>query len=218
MRKIFSVLVSMFVVSAALASYDASIRVDAGSWQINQGGEFQITTLSGYAGLIGLPSDDGAVNTFQTFCVQRSENLSFGGTYDVNLNTVTIAGNTPLDDKTAFLYRGFRFGTLDATSYGALHAYLVDGSLTQAQRRAQADSLQHAIWGFMGQETLALNNPYVRLANAVVGTAAWPTGFIGNVRVMNLFNGPPNGGNNQDLLTLVPLPGAALLGIRMLSC
>jgi len=203
-------LAAVALASTAMAAYEGQVRIEQGNWQTGTGGEFRVVPLSGFAGLTGLPGDQNAT-TFQTFCIQTGEQIRFNGLYDYNKNVVTVAGNVPLSPQVAYLYTQFRYGTLDATAYGAANPYRFAG--TNAERQADAGQLQQALWFLMGQG--GANNAYVALANAVVGGGSW-TG-IGQVRILNLFNGPPNNPpapwNNQDVLTLIPVPGAALLGV-----
>jgi uncharacterized protein (TIGR03382 family) len=171
------------------------------------GGEFTATTLTGNAGVVGLPGDL-APTTFETFCVERDENFRSGDTYNFAINTGAVQGGVagedppgsgfdPLDPRTAYLYYFFRMGTLSGFDY------------SPAGRQASSAALQQAIW-FIEQEG-GTNNAFVALAQAAVSSGNW-TG-IGSVRVLNLSNNEfPNA---QDQLTLIsteiPTPGSAAL-------
>ena len=205
-------LAAVALAASATAAYEGQIRVEQGNWQTGTGGEFRVVPLSGFAGLTGLPADQNA-STFQTFCIQTGEQIRFNGVYDYNKNVVTVAGGQPLTPQVAYLYTQFRGGTLDATAHGAANPYRFAG--TNAERQADAGQLQQALWFLMGQG--GANNAYVALANAAVSGPNPVWAGIGQVRILNLFNGAPNNPpapwNNQDVLTLIPVPGAALLGV-----
>jgi hypothetical protein len=181
------------VASAAL------VKLDSSAYSNGSGGEFTATPSAGFLGLTGLFADLSP-DTFQTFCMERSEQFQPGQTYTGVVNTGAVLGSEPMgfdliDDRTAFLYTNFRLGTLVGYDYGA-------------GRTASAGDLQNAIWFIEGEG--GANNAFVALADAAVLSAAW-TG-LGNVRVINLYDDA--GGLHQDQLTLIPTPGAfALMGV-----
>lgn len=184
-----------------------TLRLDTSPYSAGNGGEFTVTQLTGptNAGLTGYPTDL-APGSFQTFCLENAEPFTPGGTYSFVLNTGAVLGGggasggfDALDDRTAFLYTLFRNGTLPGYDYGA-------------GRQASAADLQQAIW-FIEDEPGGVNNGFVALANtAVAPSGAWFGVGLGDVRVLNLFDGSEN--NIQDQLTLLPAPGSlALLGV-----
>ncbi len=197
------------------------------------GGEFTVTGNG--AGIRGLASDTARPNSFQTFCLELDQFLgSSPRDYAVQINTTIITGSpgvTFVSQGTAWLYNQFRSGNLTGYDY-----------TVGAGRASAASSLQLAIWYLQGQfddpavwggsnatrnQLLwdefdgpnAAARAFVTLAQNNVASAFDP--YTGNrVRALNV--GPtPNGGNwqNQDLLTLIPLPSggglaaAGLLGL-----
>lgn len=145
------------------------------------GGEFSLTASGGQlAGVslaaLGYTSDTSDVNgtspSFQTFCIERTDNLSFGATYDYDLNIGAVRGghggfvadpNSPgytidyISVGTAYLYQAFATGTLDTLAGynytpssgvtnpkdGVGAGWAGDGSDSRAE---SAYYLQHAIW------------------------------------------------------------------------
>ena len=195
----------LIIASQAMAV--PTITVSGGPYQAGSGGEFTITVTSG--GIPGQPNG----STFQSFCIETDEYISFGKTYYVDISTNAIQGGSggpepdPLDPRTAWLYNQFLNETL--TGY--------DFDDTGIGRKTSAGALQRAIW-YIEQEiappapgTLAAS--FVTLAD----TSDWyATGCIGNIRVMNLYYYDRYGAyrRGQDQLVRTPAPGAiALAGI-----
>jgi len=172
--------------------FSGKIEVAYGTYHSGNGGEFLVTTTEGWAG-VGSP--------FRTFCLEVGEYLQIGGSYDVNISTATILTDLVLQPKVAFLYTTFRNDGFGDTGYDSD----VDAGL-----------LQNAIWHYMGVSGYeAVANKYTDFVVANFETM-WGDRGIGNVRVLNLYNGPPYGyayPYNQDLLTIIPAPAAALLGL-----
>lgn len=202
MKSILSAVAAAALVSTALGD---TIQVTQNAYSAGSGGEFTVTTLTGWAGLVGLPADLSAT-TFETFCMELNEQFSPGSTmsFVINTGSVSSGGFVPLTDQVAFLYTEFRYGTLAGFDY------------TPAGRQASAGGLQDAIWYFQGQAAAPVGGSqgdfFVQLANAAVDVGgSWFGMGIGNVRVLNNYNG--DDGYAQDMLTLIPSPGAlALLG------
>jgi hypothetical protein len=179
-----------------------SIKVAGGPWQSGSGGEFTVTVTG--AGIAGQPV--GAM--FQSFCVEKNEYLSFGTTYYVKVNDKAVGGGVgggspdPLDARTAWLYNEF----LDSTLAG------YDFENDDIGRNTSAGALQTAIW-YIEQEigsiqAGSLADSFLQLANA---SDWYANNYIGNVRVMNLYQYSNLTGPAQDLLVRVPAPGAVLL-------
>lgn len=199
-----------FVGACALVAFAAQadiIRLDSSPFSAGNGGEFTATPLVGNVGLTGLAGDLSG-GSFQTFCMEHDENFHPGNVYTVVMNTGAVGGDVPsgfdpLDDRTAYLYTLFRTGALGAYNYGG-------------SRQDTARDLQQAIW-YIEDEAGGANNYFVAQANAAVAVGGdWYGRGIGDVRVMNLYNG--DGSRAQDQLTLVPAPGAlAVLGLAGLA-
>ena len=184
------------IVSPAMAV--PTITIGGGPYQAGSGGEFTINVTSGE-----IPGNPVG-SSFQSFCIETDEFISFGNTYYVEISANAIQGGSggpepdPLDPKTAWLYNEFLNGTL---------AGYFDNPLG---RQNSAGHLQRAIW-FIEQETLApspgsLADDFVKLANA----SGWSD--IGNIRVMNLYKNSVCTQYAQDQLVRIPAPGAILLG------
>lgn len=196
------------VVSPAAAAL--KVTVSNHPDRASSGGVFTATNASTPAG--SLPDD----LVFGTFCIETNEFLGLGSTYFVTINTAAVDGGVgggnpdPLDFKTAYLYHTYR------TNASALDSCLSSGSFkTNAQggnvadRKLATAQLQDAIW-WIEQEG-GSNNGLVTCAT----NAGWTS--IGNVRVMNLWGDAAHTQNHQDLLTIIPAPGAVLLGMLGLS-
>lgn len=199
----------------ASATFAGQATITDGAGYLNgtdgTGGAFTVTTVVPYNGEHGGPG--GSVNSFSSFCIERNEYLSFGSTYFTDITTGAVNGGIaggnpdPLDSATALLYRTFR-------DSGLINGTLIDDS-------AKVTSLQHAMW-YIEQE-MALGD-----LNAVaLGFVTWAqsnavAGNLYGVRVLNLYTGynaqtGAFSGNSQDLLTIVPLPNAAWMGLGLLA-
>ncbi len=211
----------------------------------NGGGAFTATYDSGYIGEFSGPGS--TANSFQTFCLQLSESVSLGNSlYNAAVRSYTVAaGNSSWDPvtgltgtavqdeisaTTALLYSTFRSGG----NFG--------GNFTGAYDGALATALQLAIWYSEGElanaNAILDNQRYSSFTGSALATDLassdtlaeqlffWakglavlnPNEFYG-VQVLVLSNGPgQNGfGNNQDMLTIVPLPPAAYAGMGTLA-
>jgi hypothetical protein len=201
MTRLTSIGVVVMLAGSAYAGGDI-LRLDTTAYSSGSGGEFQATPISGNAGLVNLPADLSS-DSFQTFCVEHNELFRPGNTYSFVINTGAVQGGVggqtspgfdPLDERTAYLYYNFRYGTLAGYDY------------TPSGRQASAAALQQAIWFIEGEG--GTNNAFVALAEAAIANSLWSG--IGDVRVLNLSNGEfPNA---QDQLTIIPTPGAIALG------
>jgi hypothetical protein len=141
---------------------------------------------------------NGSADSFITFCLQRTEYISFGQQFLVGSVTTyadDVTGNDDISSQTAWLYTQARNGTLSGYSHA----------------QTAANLLQNAIWHFENEITLAspTSNMFVNLANQAVSDGF--TG-VGDVRVVNLFYA--NGQKAQDQLIL-QVPGPAALASMM---
>ena len=154
-------------------------------------------------------SDHGS---FDTFCVEVGEGLSFGVTYEYTLSTdITYNGNgttNPLNAETAFLFTSFAQGTIRD---------ILNKPLMPEDK--MADAIQRAIWKIEGErqtgdaDALAL----IAAAQNAISDGSWSG--LGKVRVMNTWRVGHVGEQdfaNQDTIIIIPLPstaGLATLGI-----
>lgn len=221
----------------AMADYDAGVSVvdRVSGYFTGGGGEFTISTASPLLGtgeyIDGLTSNiyinsgtpAGSMTTsFQSFCVETDEHVS-PPSHVIDQTIVNTSGPTgsqavlggpggggvadPLDYQTAYLYTQFAHGVLSSYDYLS----------TGVGRDVSAGYLQKAIW-FIEQEVGGDNTGQSGIWIAEAAAAGWTD--IGLVRVLNLGDMDWTSGqmeNAQDMLYLVPVPAAVLLGILGLS-
>jgi len=209
--------ISMIVAAAlvgAASAQDGSIRFDGGG--VGNGGAFDMTVISGISGT-GLTAGD----TFQTFCLELTENIAPGNTYNVRVNDRAVGGGQfdsdgdagnggdLLSAQTAFLFSNFWHGTLagftnDNDSERGLQLAiweLEEGIDSQTAFNATANARAKAA-------------AFLAAANAAVLGGSWSG--LGDVRVLNLGN--PSTYANQDMLVVIPLPQAgALAGLGLVG-
>ena len=145
----------------------------------------------------------GAPN-FQSFCMELSENISFGPTYNVVFNDKAMWGSVgplgdPLSVGAAWLYDEFRRGVLTGYDY------------TPLGRDISAGMLQDTIWwleGEAGDPTNVFSNAAVTKFGNAANAMADNNGQY-SVAVLNLYN--LNGSRAQDMLVAVPEPATMLL-------
>ena len=215
-------------------SYGGQIYWDRlGGYYSGNGGEFTLRSDGG-PGLLLSNGAYGATTSglggwgesFQTFCLEGGEYVYSGQSLDIVVNTTFIneatgavtgpgshailgsmAYGDNLDARTAYLYTEFATGTLAGYDY------------TLAGRATSADALQRAIWYIEG-EAGGVNNTFAALALDAVtvggSTDEWVGMGIGDVRILNTWVPGHVGDLNyarQDMLYLVPVPAAVLLGM-----
>lgn len=215
----------------------------AGPYYSGSGGEFTYflgagnsLSLDGYS---SLTKNQAGSSSFQTFCVEHTENIYSGETLRAVMSTTAVGGgdgsravfgsepdvppnqgpSAPydindgdnLDSRTAYLYWKFATGNLTGYDYTGL------------TRGTSAAALQNAIW-YLENEGVSLSAGLATtFYNAAVTATAGAGGEwfdlygtgIGPVRVLNMWT--PSGdysweNRRQDQLYLIPLPGAVLLG------
>ncbi|OHB75664.1 MAG: hypothetical protein A2Z25_02250 [Planctomycetes bacterium RBG_16_55_9] len=176
-----------------------TVTIERGHYQVGSGGEFKIVVNEGLPGY-------AAGSSFQSFCLERNEYLSFGKTYYAQISDAAVNGGVggpspdPLDSRTAWLYNEFLNETLPS--------YDFDG----VGRLYSAYSLQQAIW-YLEDELSRLSHSslaykFVTMANA---SDWYLNGYTGNIRVLNLYANPDLTGFKQDQIiriAAIPAPGA----------
>ncbi len=204
MRKF--VLSSIVCCAIAGSAIGQTVTLSQGAYSFGIGGEFN-------AVLNASPLTPAALTnsgSFETFCLERSENFQPGGTYNYTIDTVALLGGggsfggmDPLDETTAFLYSAFITGTLGGYDYS-------NGS---GMRSANAGALQNAIW-YMEQEVATLDSAeavaFYNFAQGGIGQG------LGLVRVLNLYHVNTAGQvvHHQSQIFMLPTPGAmALAGL-----
>jgi hypothetical protein len=195
----------------------------ADSYGSTGGGEFRAWGGAGWsinANSTGTPFQFGvpaATGVFETFCLEKFENLPFDITnYKADLNTETVSQasayasgnlggfNDALDARTAYLYHHFLAQTL-MTPYD----YVNEGP-----RIDDSNALQAAIWFIEQEDATALSGKALALyneADAAVTSGSWVG--IGNVRILNIYTNTARA-DYQDLLVelvTIPLPNAAMM-------
>lgn len=216
-------LLAVSLLSVAGASADMQVKL-YDSFGNTNGGEFDADSV----GSTPIPFVSNISNNgrdFVTFCVERTEFISFGTRYDVLLNTAAVrggvidGGSDPLDPRSAYLYTNFANGVLSNYNYASSGTN--QAGLT---RVASANALQNVLWYIEGEIQGPLSGQAQTWLNEAAAAVAiggswydqWGPNSIGNVRVMNLYKVGHAGDTNfgaQDQLVMVPAPGAALLGV-----
>ncbi len=189
---------------------------------VGQGGEFKVTAFSGgYAPSYSqITAYDNGL--FHSFCMERNEDLS--GVTNYQLNTATVAGGRSGGNPDALSGEAARLFYAWWTNGWLANGVAYDYSNSSA-RTTDAEDMQLALWFLEGEVTQTQlttwdngkAQDYVDFANSVtwadLGHGTWSG--IGDVRVVNNFSA--TGANKQDILVVVPLPPAALLGFGMLG-
>jgi len=236
-RSILFVLVCTFIAVPSMADYyagTANVGTTPG-YSTVPGGEFTISNtslnISAYAGVATL-----GANSFQSFCLELGEYTSnpsdvVVSTTFINEGTGVVTGagshaveggmgiGNNLNAETAFLYTMFATGQLGYINLGGYNYDYTAGD----GRRASAGSLQNAIWAiespvYTTADVVALAWKTAAEAAVAVG-GVWEGKGIGDVRVLNMYiggtYGPATGTGElaQDMMYLVPVPGAVLLGM-----
>ncbi len=153
-------------------------------------------------------------STFQTYCIERNEHAKQGETYLFDVSSEALAGGItlksngfgpdgpgtlggdPIDPWSAYLYTGVREGWL--SGYDPL--------------AGDDFAVQNAIWFIEGEQTSLY--PRAQYFYDLAKAEGWQD--TGRVVVLNLWgfttSGEPTLEYKQDVLAIIPAPGAILLG------
>lgn len=213
-------LVTVGLLLCAVSVMADSIKVmpNFGPYNVGNGGEYTVLpdfNVSGYVS--GVTSDLVQKGTFQTFCVEKTETLSAGGTYQVTPNTVTVTTGKQLNLATAWLYWKFATGNLGGYNYA-------DNPL--GGRLVSAGALQNDLWYLMGWGGTA--GAFAIAAQTAVGMANWnlPNAGTYPVAILNLWSLGQQDARipRQDVLVLTGVPDGGLtlallsMGLASLGC
>ena len=207
-RLILASVVTALIAAPAFAVPTVMVTRTDGYFSGN-GGEFTATPSAELSWVLGLYDGKAKIGeAFQTFCMERSEQITLGGTYYVKLTSRAINGGVgpqgdPLSIGAAWLYHEFQLGQLADYDYTA-----------GAGRSADAGALQDTIWWL--EDESADPGAGNAFRDAVIAQFVDPKANNDHtypVAVMNLYT--RSGGLAQDMLVCVPgvpAPGAVLLG------
>jgi hypothetical protein len=192
-----------------------------GPYQSGQGGEFTLLPSDDLSFVLQYyadpAKDEGTPNTFQTFCIEETEYIYPNPTTAAAVfnDNAVYGGVGPVGDPisvgTAWLYSEFAAGTLSGYAYYG----------TSTARKASASELQNAIW-YLEEEGGSLSTNYTNLLKGEFGTSSgiadWRADNYGQyaVKALNLYE-IGTGALRQDVLVMVPLPGAILVGLIALG-
>jgi len=199
--------------SVADVAVGSVIKLDSSAGNLG-GGAFTASVVSG-AGFGG-PS-------FQTFCLEYQEHLSYGQSLLVGgISNATVNGNNAYyaSDALANPEGGLHTANSDPLSKATewLFTQFYNNKTAYAGTTALSNSTQRAIWFLEGElYTTSLMNDYLADTNAVSFVSAANTAVAGGwtdvgdrVRVLNLFKGANFTEHAQDqlyMVTAVPEPG-----------
>ena len=201
--KTASALIGASLLLCASIATAQNIVINTGAYSSGSGGEFNATVSNTGLTFTGLTNS----GSFETFCLERSENFQPGATYFFDVSSSALAGGggavngaDPLDERTAYLYTLFMNGVLPTYDY-------TDGA---NDRQSDAGALQNAIW-YLEEEVNSLDSAkavfYHNLAQAGTGLG------LGNVVVINVFSIDGNGDRveRQSQIAIIPAPSAGAL-------
>lgn len=214
--KILSTCFIIQIVTTTSLMAAPTVTLQSGDYQYGSGGEF--SAVIGNGGTSGLASG----YTFQTFCLERNESLSFNTPYRFEISTAAVDGGIdggspdPLGSRTAWLYDEFTKG-----EDGALSTWY-DFDNSAEERAFDAGQLQNALWYLEGEKSFWHLGSEARRYVYLAASQGWSNGDIGDIRVLNLYN-VSDGSYAQDVIVkmtppAVPAPGALLLSALGTVC
>jgi hypothetical protein len=171
----------------------------------NNGGEFQVTPNAdpGWAAI-------GIGGAFKTFCLESTEFLNIGGTYNMAVNTAAVAGGAgggnpdPLSKGTSWLYSQYWNGAIVISTTTAAAEFQDAIWNLEDEGGSMSTGLAAILFGKFGGDLTTWK------ADAVLGVSDY------SVRALNLTSGTAGNTLNQDLLVVVPEPTTVLAGALLL--
>ncbi|MEN6350194.1 MAG: VPLPA-CTERM sorting domain-containing protein [Syntrophomonas sp.] len=220
------VIAALFVVFAQSALAYQVTTTGGGGFGIYQylsGGEFTLQVDNDLLPVLNyyspLTSNQGNTrNTFQSFCLELTEDIEPNTTYNAAISNAAVAGGVggatngvdPISLGTAWLYSAFAKGTLAGYDFAG----------TIAERKASAFDLQYAIWWLEDEKAYDASNIFIQAAIAMfsdAATAKADSNGAYNVMALNLTD-VATGDLRQDQLVVVPIPSAIwLLGTAFMG-
>jgi hypothetical protein len=212
------------VFKSSVFAYDVQFLSDANTpYNYSNGGEFTLQiTNSSLNWLLGGYKEDVTKNvllttsTFETFCLEKSEYISFGTGYFATIDSAAIGGGTDsgnvigdgkdtLSIGAAWLYYNFAKGSLTGYNYPD----------TGGTRASSAGTLQQTIWYLEGEQTILPTNhtfydQAVAYASSISKDVKADNDRI-SVAVLNLWNNAAHTSLAQSQIIVTPIPGALLL-------
>ena len=198
------------------------VKLYAQSQYSSNGGEYTLSVIDNAAGPdldVYLNQYDSKtkninyLNSFETFCLERTEFFSPGTLYNVAISDRAVSGgidlqnnvpgSDPLSKGTAWLYREFLMGRLAGYDYDTGNGH----------RRASAAALQEAIWWLEDEMTLAnpANNKFISLLGFMSDPKTDNDGLY-PVAVLNIYGLDGNFAQDQPVsMVHSPEPAAMLL-------
>jgi len=154
---------------------------------------------------------DGVDTDLRTFCLELSEDVAFGELSDATISTEALAGGTGHVDTGPSGY-GDLLSPATAWLYDQYLKDLLPGAGSAAEK---ARDVQLAIWYLEDEiDDLTAYGVAEDLAELAITSAGPDTGTYRVMNVWELGTYPPPDHFLQDfIVSVVPLPGACLLGL-----
>lgn len=212
MRALICAVAVGFLLCTAASADPARVQMGLGSYRLGNGGEFTYTRVSGDF----LPGAQSGIS----FCVELNETFNPGGLYYTRISNSADNGGAggpdpdPLDPRTASVFKQW---FTEATPTNALA-----GKYQLAIWLLEEEIVYNSGWR-RSDNNSALDSAFnaVSLADVNALISSVGAGDLSGVAIMQLWDNWSSGGGysgaRQDQIILVPLPGAALLGVLGLS-